>query len=61
VALLMADQRRHGELIFSECGNFRDLENGERGFHAVTKDMLGISKQEELLITQVMEKIRSSS
>jgi hypothetical protein len=61
VALLMADQKRHGELIFSECGNFRDLENGERGFHAVTKGMLGISEREELLITQVMEKITRSS
>jgi hypothetical protein len=61
VALLMADKERHGELIFSECGNFRDLEHGERGFHAVTKAMLGISEREELLITQVMEKITNSS
>ncbi|KAF2024644.1 NAD(P)-binding protein, partial [Setomelanomma holmii] len=42
VTLLMADKERHGELIYSECGKFKDLENGEKGFHAAMKKMLEV-------------------
>ncbi|KAL6708112.1 hypothetical protein ACN47E_003546 [Coniothyrium glycines] len=38
----------HGELIYSERGRFKDLENGVKGYHALTKTMLGISEDAEL-------------
>jgi hypothetical protein len=41
VTLLMADSRRHGELVYSERGQFKDLENGENGYHHLTAKMLG--------------------
>lgn len=46
--LLMADRQRHGELVYSKCGNFKDLENGENGYHHLTAVMLGLSNEEEL-------------
>jgi NAD(P)-dependent dehydrogenase (short-subunit alcohol dehydrogenase family) len=58
VTLLMADEERHGELIYSECGKFRDLENGERGYHEMTKRMLEVGEGEELQETAVLRKIR---
>lgn len=48
VTLLMADPARHGELIYSDRGEFRDLENGEIGYHAHTKRMLSVKPDEEL-------------
>jgi hypothetical protein len=61
VVLLMADKERHGELIFSECGKFTDMENGERGFHAMTMKMLGMNMREELPITDILKKIMISN
>jgi hypothetical protein len=58
VTLLMADEERHGELVYSSCGNFRDLENGERGYHEMTKRMLEVGEGEELQETKVLRKIR---
>lgn len=40
VTVLMADKERHGELIFSDRGSFMDVENGEKGFHALLMKML---------------------
>ncbi|KAH7084529.1 hypothetical protein FB567DRAFT_84660 [Paraphoma chrysanthemicola] len=58
VTLLMADKERHGELVYSECGKFRDLENGNHGFHAVTKKMLEVDDGEELVELTVLEKLQ---
>jgi hypothetical protein len=52
----MADEKRHGELVYSECGRFMDLENGEKGYHEVTKRMLGM--EEELRETSVLRGLR---
>jgi hypothetical protein len=53
----MADKERHGELIYSECGKFMDLENGDKGFHALTKKMLRVGEEEELSETGVFAKL----
>ncbi|KAF1361335.1 NAD(P)-binding protein, partial [Lizonia empirigonia] len=42
VTVLMADKKRHGELVYSECGHFLELENGEKGYHHLTAQMLGV-------------------
>jgi hypothetical protein len=57
VTLLMADGKRHGELVYSECGKFRDMENGEKGYHAMTKKMLEVNEQEELLEMGVFKRL----
>jgi hypothetical protein len=57
VTLLMADQKRHGELIYSECGKFRDMESGEKGFHALTKKMLGLSEDKDFAQLKMLEKL----
>ncbi|KAH7371148.1 hypothetical protein BKA66DRAFT_444323 [Pyrenochaeta sp. MPI-SDFR-AT-0127] len=54
VAILMADKQRHGELIHSEVGKFRDLENGPKGYHALTKTMLDVPQSEELSELRVL-------
>jgi hypothetical protein len=51
----MADGERHGQLVYSECGKFMDLENGERGFHKWMKGVLEGGKME------VREKVESVS
>jgi hypothetical protein len=61
VTLLMADKGRHGELIYSERGKFKDLENGERGFHAVTKDVLNVAGDEELQVTGILKSVTLKS
>lgn len=58
VTLLMADKDKHGELVYSDCGRFRDLENGENGYHAVTKRMLGVEDGGELSETGVLRRLR---
>ncbi|KAF2127772.1 NAD(P)-binding protein [Dothidotthia symphoricarpi CBS 119687] len=57
VVVLMADSRRYGELIYSDVGKFMDLENGEKGYHAFTKKMLGIAEEEELKETSVLGRL----
>lgn len=47
VALLMADKTRHGELVYSAVGEFVEMENGETGFHALTKQMMERAKRDE--------------
>lgn len=44
--LLMADGKRHGEMVFSERGRFVELENGEAGYHGFAAGMLVIEKGE---------------
>ena len=46
--LLMADGKRHGEMVFSEKGKFVELENGEAGYHGFAAGMLGIGKEERV-------------
>lgn len=46
--LLMADGKRHGEMVFSEKGKFMELENGEAGYHGFAAGMLGIGKEERV-------------
>ena len=36
----MADSTRDGELVYSNLGEYVEMENGENGFHAVVKKML---------------------
>jgi cobyrinic acid a,c-diamide synthase len=55
VTLLMADTGRHGELVYSECGKFMDLENGDRGYHAMTRKMLGVVEGSEAM--KLLEKL----
>ena len=55
VTLLMADKERHGHLVYSECGKFRDLESGERGFHALTKRMLDVEQGDEVPEVSVLK------
>jgi len=43
----MADSNRHGDLIYSEAGKFRELENGEEGYHEMMKGVLGVSEEED--------------
>jgi hypothetical protein len=57
VTLLMADERRHGELIYSECGKFRDMETGEKGFHALTKKMLELPEDRDFAELDVLKKL----
>jgi hypothetical protein len=40
----MANEERHGDLVHSDCGKFRDLEHGEKGFHALTVKMLEVEE-----------------
>ncbi|OAL47648.1 NAD(P)-binding protein [Pyrenochaeta sp. DS3sAY3a] len=57
VTLLMTDSARHGELIYSDRGEFRDLENGDIGYHAHTKRMVGVKPDEELSELSVFGKM----
>ncbi|KAF2467295.1 NAD(P)-binding protein [Lindgomyces ingoldianus] len=41
VIVLMADQDRHGEMIYSDRGKFWDIENGEVGLNRYASKMLG--------------------
>lgn len=54
VTVLMADKKRHGELVYSERGHFKDLENGEKGYHRLTANMLGAENEESLSELKVM-------
>lgn len=61
VTLLMADSARHGELVYSECGNFMDLENGPKGYHAHTASMLGVQSEDGLAELKVMRELEKMS
>lgn len=54
VTVLMADKNRHGELVYSERGHYIDLENGPKGYHALTANMLGVKSEEALEELRVM-------
>lgn len=55
----MADQQRHGELIYSDRGKFLDLENGEKGYHALTKRMLSVDQSEEMTELSVFKRLHA--
>lgn len=57
VTVLMADKQRHGELVYSERGHFKDLENGKNGYHHLTAKMLGVEGEEGLSELQVMQEL----
>ena len=57
VTVLMADEQRHGEMIYSDRGEFMDLENGAKGYHAITKKMLNGDRDEELSVLSVYPKL----
>lgn len=48
VLVLMADQKRHGELVYSDRGRYWDIENGERGVHRYISEAVGVDVEEEL-------------
>jgi hypothetical protein len=43
----MAAEERHGQLVYSECGRFKDLEHGESGFLEMTRGLVGIGEDGE--------------
>jgi hypothetical protein len=47
VVCLMAAEERHGQLVYSECGRFKDLEHGESGFLEMTRGLVGIGEDGE--------------
>ena len=55
VTVLMADKTRHGQLVYSERGNFKDLENGPQGYHHLTAKMLGVENEESLIELKVIK------
>jgi NAD(P)-dependent dehydrogenase (short-subunit alcohol dehydrogenase family) len=57
VTLLMADDKRHGELVYSERGHYMDLENGEKGYHRLTANMLGVENEGDLSELKVMREL----
>jgi NAD(P)-dependent dehydrogenase (short-subunit alcohol dehydrogenase family) len=57
VTLLMADTKRHGELVYSECGQFMELENGPAGVHARIAKMLGVECEAELAELRIFGKM----
>ncbi|KAF2629163.1 NAD(P)-binding protein [Macroventuria anomochaeta] len=57
VTVLMADKKRHGELVYSERGHFKDLENGEKGYHHLTANMLAVENEESLSELKVMRNL----
>ncbi|KAF1930192.1 NAD(P)-binding protein [Didymella exigua CBS 183.55] len=54
ITVLMADKTRHGTLVYSERGHFKDLENGEKRYHHLTVKMLGVENEEDLGELRVM-------
>lgn len=54
VTVLMADKKRHGEMVYSERGHFMDMENGEKGYHHLTAKMLGVERESDLTELKVM-------
>ncbi|KAH7385222.1 hypothetical protein DE146DRAFT_194072 [Phaeosphaeria sp. MPI-PUGE-AT-0046c] len=64
VTVLMADKARHGELIYSDRGQFKDMENGEKGYHALTSKMVELRENghrgEGWSVTSVFEKMAES-
>jgi hypothetical protein len=58
VVLLMADWKRHGELVHSDMGVYTELENGDRGFHVLVKGMFGVGVNEEERGGEVLPKVR---
>jgi hypothetical protein len=57
VVLLMADGKRHGEMVHSDRGNYTELENGDKGFHALVKGMFGVGPKEERVEVKSYEKL----
>ncbi|RAR13383.1 NAD(P)-binding protein [Stemphylium lycopersici] len=60
VILLMADPKRHGELVHSDRGNFVEMENGEAGFHALTGAMLGMGKGEDVPEMEAWDRVQDA-
>lgn len=57
VTFLMTDEKRHGELIYIDRGEFRDLENGEKGYQELTKKMVGMQQGDEWSELTIFEKL----
>lgn len=54
VALLLAEEQRHGDIIYSWKGNFREVNNAKGGLLEMAAKLLGNSDNEE----SVMQKLR---
>jgi NAD(P)-dependent dehydrogenase (short-subunit alcohol dehydrogenase family) len=60
VALLMADNERHGELVYSETGKFMEIENGKTGYHAFTQQMMrGVEIEEKNRLSAAGKRVDS--
>jgi hypothetical protein len=58
VVCLMAGQERHGQLVYSECGKFKDLEHGEEGFLETTKRTVGVGEDGEENVLGVLGRLK---
>jgi hypothetical protein len=54
VTVLMADKERHGELVYSERGLYMEMENGDKGFHQLTANMLNVASEGEMSELKVL-------
>ncbi|KAJ5211578.1 uncharacterized protein N7498_003224 [Penicillium cinerascens] len=54
VALLLADDKRHGDVIYSWNGHYREVNNAEGGLLSMAAKLLGNAENEE----SVMQKLR---
>jgi NAD(P)-dependent dehydrogenase (short-subunit alcohol dehydrogenase family) len=57
VVLLMSDGKRHGEMVYSKRGNYTEMENGDKGFHALVKGMFGVGLKEERIEVKNYKKL----
>ncbi|KAH9870926.1 hypothetical protein J1614_006498 [Plenodomus biglobosus] len=57
VVNLMASSR-NAELCYSDRGRYLDFENGERGYHACVKSMLGVEEGEEVVAVEFARRMR---
>ena len=54
VTMLMADKGRHGELVYSDRGNYMELENGKKGYNHFTAKMMGAESADDLTELKVI-------
>ena len=61
VLVLMADRKRHGEMVHSDRGKFVEMENGEGGFHAFTGAMLDVGRGEDVPEMEAWDRVQGKA